>query len=145
MHGLEVKYWQVSGQSLSKDLAAQICERSMYGKIAVVADKPGSLSASTRKKWLRIIHKLEIERARTLQTRWTPEQAMRLVRAQNLTFTAKAPTDILEADVTFATADDFIKFAPDCYTMFVTCSLPKEKLYLITAWMPKGGLVVIYA
>lgn len=145
MHGLEVKYRHLNGKSLSHDLAAQIYDRSVQGKIAVVSDKPVSLLASVRKQWLREIQKLHIERARTLPTRWTPEQAMRLVRAQNLTFTAKAPTDILEADVTFATAEDFVRYAPDCRTLFVTCSLPKEKLYLITAWMPEGGLVVIYA
>jgi hypothetical protein len=144
MHGLDVKYRHRNDKSLSHDLATQLYERAMHGKVAVVTDKPVSLLASTRKQWLQLLYKLQIERARTLQTRWSPEQSMQLVQAQSLTFTANAPTDTLEADITFATADDFVRFAPDCYTMFVACGLPKEKLYLITSWMPKGGLVVIY-
>jgi hypothetical protein len=63
---------------------------------------------------------------------------------QNMTFTAKMPSDFLEADVTFATADDFVRVPPTCSSIFITYSFEREKLHMLTTWMPRNAGVVIY-
>jgi hypothetical protein len=63
---------------------------------------------------------------------------------QNLSFSARRPKDYLEADVTFATADDLLGATPICRTAYIAYEIEKEKLHLLTAWMHEGGVVVIY-
>ena len=145
MHGLKMEYRQLDGKSLSRDLTTHLHKRSLQGKAVVVTDRPFTMLASVRKQWLRLTRKTQIEYARRLESERTPGLSGQLGHIQTLKFTAKAPEDILEADVTFATVEDFIRYAPDCPTMYITYDVPREKLYLITSWMPKSGLVVIYA
>ena len=63
---------------------------------------------------------------------------------QAMTFSARPLDDLLVADVTFATADDFVRVPPVCPTVYVTYSFEREKLHMLTSWMPRGGLVVVY-
>ena len=145
MHGLEVEHRHLDSKSLSWDLATHLYIRSLQGKAVVVTDRPLTMLASVRKQWLRLTRKAQIEYARRLESERVPGLSSQLAHIRALKFTANAPESFLEAGVTFATVDDFIKYAPDCPTMYVTCDFPKEKLHLITSWMPRAGLVVIYA
>lgn len=143
MHGLRVE--NLSPQrGLSHDLAHHILSDSLPGKIVVVTDKPLSLLSATRKQWLHLIRRVEIEHARTLDAQQRQEFSDQLRWMNNLCFTAKPPTDLLEADVTFATVERLVLYAPDCATIYVTCDIPREMLHMITSWMPRRGLVVIY-
>jgi hypothetical protein len=144
MHGLNVEYRRLDRRSLSRDLANQLCESSLRGNVTVVTNKPLATLASVKKQWVKIIERSQIERARVLQSKQGHDLDQQIIHMQRVTFTAKAPYDILGSGVTFATVDDFLRFAPDCHTMYVTCGLPKDQLYLITSWMPKDGTVVIY-
>lgn len=144
MHGLNVEYRHLDKRSLSRDLADQIYDSSLHGNVTVVTEKPITALASVKKQWSKTIERLRVERARVLQSKQGHDLDQQIVHMQRVTFTAKAPYDILGSGVTFATVDDFLGFAPDCHTMYVTCGLPKDQLYLITSWMPKDGTVVIY-
>jgi len=62
----------------------------------------------------------------------------------SLRFSAAAPTDLLNADVTFATADAFSRIPPICQHIFITCAVTNQKLHMITSWMPKGSTVILY-
>ena len=63
---------------------------------------------------------------------------------RQLKFTAQAPEDMLEADITLATADDFVRNPPDCRMVYITYDFEREKLHMLTSWMPRNGVVVIY-
>ncbi|MGD8373944.1 MAG: hypothetical protein PVI21_03750 [Candidatus Woesebacteria bacterium] len=143
MHGLRVERLRPQ-KGLPYDLARHICNDSLPGKIVVVADRPLSLLSTTRKQWLRLIRRVEIERARILNAKQREEFSDQIRWMNNLRFSAKPPTDLLEADVTFATVERLVLYAPDCTTMYVTCDIPREMLHIITSWMPRRGLVVIY-
>jgi hypothetical protein len=54
------------------------------------------------------------------------------------------PDDLLEANVTFATADAFVRMPPVCPTVYATYSFEREKLHMLTSWVPRGGLAVVY-
>src|SRR5690242_13928653 len=112
MHGLNLRHRHLGkGVSLSKDLAERICERASYGKIVVVASNPTIMLSSVRKQYLRIIYRLQVERSRTLQSEQGQSLSNELARMRNLSFTTKL-SDTLEANVTFATADEVARFAP---------------------------------
>jgi len=129
---------------LSRQLAVHIASHASQGKVAVVTDKPVTLLASTRKQWLRLIRLTERERASTLNVARKEQLGMHLEWMRQLRFTAKAPIDLLEADVTFATADDFVRNPPDCRIVYVAYSFEREKLHMLTSWMPRNGVAVIY-
>lgn len=143
MNQLSVLYRELRG-SLAKDLAEEILERGLYGKIAVVTDKPVILLSATRKQWLKLIRNMQRERSSTLDAAKIAKLTQQIAWMQSCQFSAKDPDDLLEAHVTFATADDFSRVPPMCQRVYVTYEFGREKLHMLTSWMPKGGLVVIY-
>jgi hypothetical protein len=145
MHNLEVELRELrSNMSLSMDLAQQIAERSLSGKIVVIAQNPQSSYASVKKQWQRLIKRLETERARTLEPTQIARLQNEIVRMQRLTFSFTYSNFELDADVTFATADDLVEMPPVCQTVYVTYDFERRKLHLLTSWMPLHSLVIIY-
>lgn len=142
MHGLTVEYRSPSC-SLSRDLAQQL-SRQARGKVVVVAENPNAVLSSTKKQWMRLIRRAQRDRAATLSVITIAGLTQQIAWMLSLRFSAKAPDDLLEADITFATAEDFVRFPPVCPVVYVTYTFNKEKLYMLTSWMPKNGKVVIY-
>lgn len=143
MHGLLVEHRYPSG-NLSVELARELRELSLQGKAAVVTDKPAALLSSTKKQWAKLTRRAQRDRSSTLNAITVAELTQQIAGMQALIFSAKQPNDLLEADITFATAEDFVRFPPICPIVFVTYKFDKEKLYMLTSWLPKGGKVIIY-
>jgi len=146
MHGLCVEARLLNGHgSLSWDLAHHMYARALCGKIAIVTDRPKELLAATRKQWIRICMQAMRERASTLNASHILELNHIIARMQSLQFTAMAPDDLLDADVTFATADDFVRMPPVCPTVYITYAFERDKLHMLTSWLPKEGVIVVYS
>lgn len=143
MHGLFVERYLLEGKSLSWHIALHICAHGQSGKIAVVANRPEVLLATTRKQWLLLLRRSKNERSGTLSPARKHMLDERILWMENLSFTCKPPDDLLEADITFATADDFVRIPPVCGRVYVTYEFEREKLYMLTAWMPRNSLVVV--
>lgn len=145
MYALYTEQRSINGKSLlSWDLAHHLYMRSMRDKVIVVTDKPADLLATTRKQWLKLMRQVLRQRASTLNTVRSLELTEQISYMQNLRFSAKRPQEYLNADVTFATAEDLIKIAPICRTAYITCKIEREKLHMLTSWMPRNGVVVEY-
>lgn len=144
MHGLVIEKYSLNHKPLSQGVADHISAHGPQGKVAIVTDKPITLLASTRKHWLRLIRLAEKERSSTLNVSRREQLDIHLEWMRQLRFVAKVPEDVLEADITFATADDFVRNPPDCRIVYVTYSFEREKLHMLTSWMPRNGVVVIY-
>ncbi len=144
MYGLLTERYVLEGRTLSRQLALNIAAHALQGKVAVVTDKPVALLVSTRKQWLRLIRLTENERSSTLNPARKEQLKMHLEWMRQLRFTAKPPEDMLEADITFASADDFVSSPPDCKTVYIAYGFGSEKLHMLTSWMPRNGIVVFY-
>jgi hypothetical protein len=145
VHALSVEYRRIDGRPLARCLAHSLTERVHRGKVVIATNKPIATLAAVKKQWLRLERKVWVERASTLGAVKILELTGQLSSMRRVTFSAKLPDDLLlKADVTFATADDLMLAAPECKTMYVTYEFSKEKLHLITSWMPRGGIVTIY-
>ena len=144
MHGLFIEKYSLNHKILSRQLAEHLAAHGPQGKVAIVADKPITLLATTRKYWFRLIRLTENERACTLNAARKEQLEIQLEWMRGLRFIAKPPTDPLEADVTFATADDFVRTPPDCRMIYITYDFEREKLHMLTSWMPRNGAVVVY-
>ena len=144
MHGLFVEKHSLEDKPLSYHLARHICAHGPQGKIAVVTDKSEALLSATRKQWSRLLRHTQNERSGTLNPTRIDTLTGQILWMQGLTFTSKAPDDFLEADVTFATANDFVRVPPVCRCIYITYAFEREKLHMLTAWMTRNSLVVIY-
>jgi hypothetical protein len=144
MHGLFIEKYQLEGGSLARNIARHICSHSQNGKIAVVTDKPEALLPAVRKQWLKLLRQVQNEQAGALNPTRVDMLTQQILWMQELSFTYELPDDLLEADVTLATADDFVRTPPICRCVYVTYSFEREKLHMLTAWMPRNSSVVIY-
>jgi hypothetical protein len=143
MHNLSV-VWRTRPKVLSKELAERLYDTSYYGKAVVVTDKPAALLAATRKQWAMQTRRLQHQRASTLDATKILEVSRQISWRQTLRFSAKPPEEALEAAIAFGTAETFAAFPPMCRTMYITYRFSKEQLYMLTSWMPKGGIVIFY-
>jgi len=144
MHGLLTERYSLEGKTLSRQLAVHIVAHGPQGRMAVVTNMPTALMAATRKQWLRLIRLTENERSSTLNPARKEQLEMHLLWMRQLRFTVRVPEETLEADITFATADDFVRTPPDCRIVYVTYEFEREKLHMLTSWIPRNGVVVIY-
>jgi hypothetical protein len=145
VYGLCVEHRRIAAsKSLVCDLAQQLLESSYTGKVVVVTDRPVGMLSAVKKQWLRLERKVRTERASTLNLKRITDLSRYLAHMQATRFTARPPREFLTADITFATANYLTRLAPDCKTMYITYDFPKEKLHIITSWMPRNGAVVIY-
>lgn len=143
VHSLIREEFLVSSIS-TKSITRHLYTRVLCGKVVIVTDKPASLLPAIRKQWLKLAHKAQVERARTLDAMRIGEVSEVIAKMQGLHFNAKWSSDPEPADVYIATIEQLLQWAPECRTMYVTCPITQEQLHLITAWIPRGGLVVIY-
>jgi hypothetical protein len=127
----------------TKDLARHMYTRAACGKVVIVADNPVSLLSPLRKQWLKLMRKVQKEAAKTLNATRIYEFGQVVIRMQTLQFSCKWSADIYPADVCIATPEQLLQWAPECQTLYVTCEIKREDLYVITALMPKGALVVV--
>lgn len=147
MHNLYVEKRSLGNKtqtSLSRDLADHILQRAHYGKMIIATSRPINLLATTRKQWLKRLARLEVDRAKTLDTTRRSELSQRISLMHRLTFSASPPHDLLEVDVTFATPENLIKIAPICNTAYIVGDINIEQQHLVTSWMPNRGMVIIY-
>jgi len=144
MHGLFIEKYSLHHKPLSQQLAEHIAAHGPQGKVAVATDRPVILLASTRKHWMRLIRLTENEKSSTVNTARKEYLEVHLEWMRQLSFTAKVPQDLLETDITFATADNLVHNPPDCRMIYITYGFEREKLHMLTSWMPRSGVVVMY-
>jgi hypothetical protein len=146
MHSLVVEEKVASGlASLAGDITQQL--RTTQGKVVLVCTQPAVLLSLVRKRWKRIERQLTRERASTVDATKILRLTQEIGWMQRRHFSIKASPEALEffeADVVFATVDQLLRFAPECQMMYIACPLTQAQLHLVTAWMPKGRLVVRY-
>lgn len=127
----------------TKDLARHMYTRTACGKVVIVADNPATLLSPLRKQWLKLARKVQKESAKTLNATRIYELSQVATRMQALKFGCKWPPHEYAADVCIATPEQLLQWAPECKTLYVACGIRREDLYVITALMPKGALVVM--
>jgi len=129
----------------TKDLARHLYTRIYGGKVVIIANKPSAFLPALRKQWLKLMRKVQKERASTLNAERIFELNEVVVRMQSLQFSTTWPPDGYKlADVYVATIDELLRWAPEmeCQTIYVTCEVRPEHLHIITSWLKNNALVV---
>ena len=125
-----------------KVLARHIYSRMYCGKIVIVTNNPKIFLSPLRKQWIKLTHKVQIERARTLDGARISELTSLLVTMQTMQFKASWHTYDPTAHIHLATPEQLLAWAPECGTLYVVCDVRLEDLHRIAALM--RGLVVVY-
>lgn len=145
MHGFYIERRTLPlGTIISRDLAQHIFARGAKGSVVVVTERPHDLLSTTKKQWHALIRLVQRERASTLKAARIMELSNQVAWMQRLHFTHKLPEELMEDCVYFASADNLVDCPPICSTLYITSLITTEQLRLITSWLPKNGVVVIY-
>ncbi|MGD8373757.1 MAG: hypothetical protein PVI21_02760 [Candidatus Woesebacteria bacterium] len=143
MRDLILEEYSFGANPGTKDLVRHMYTRTACGKVVIIADNPTALLSPLRKQWLKLMRKVQKEAAKTLNATRIYEFGQVVIRMQTLQFSYKWSADIYPADICLATPEQLLQWAPECRTLYVTCEIKREDLYVITALMPKGALVVM--
>lgn len=121
MLGLHVEHRRLvdSGQ-LAAAIAQDMYSQGRTNSIAIIAKRPRSCMAALKREW------------QNLSDDPTPR------------ITTTPPIHDPQADVLIATIHQFLRWPPDCRTLYVTCPIGRVQLVLVTTWMPTNSRVIIY-
>ena len=144
MTGIYIEKRTPSAGRITPDLAKHLYIRFQCGKVAIVAERPVAFLSALRKQWIKMECQVRHERASTLNAARIHELSRQLYRMEELAFTAKLRPGEDQVGVQIGAIAQFLEWAPQCKTMYVTCPITSEELHLIAAWMPKNGLLVVY-
>lgn len=117
------KHFLKEQRLLPANLAQDLLSHAGMGKTAVISQSPLQLLEPTKKEW----HELSGH------------------KDPALSFSATPPHDLLEADVTFATLQDYLRVPPICQIIYIAQDIDRLDLHKITSWMPSRSLIIIYA
>ncbi|SRR6266540_5029956 len=108
MHGLIREEHSFGANPGTKDLARHLYTRITCGKVVIVANNPNTLLPPLRKQWLKLMRKVQKERASTLNAERIFELNEMVVRMQGLQFSTVWPPDGYKpADVYIATVEGY--------------------------------------
>jgi hypothetical protein len=144
MHGL-IREEIVFGPNVTaKALAQHLYTRIHFGAVAIIADNPSAVLPALRKQWLKLIRQAQKQKSSTLNASKIAQISDQILRMQAVNFSANYIPELCpQPDVVIATSQQFLEWAPECQTLYVTCDIEREYLYQITAWMQKGALMVV--
>lgn len=126
----------------AKDIARHLYTRMFSGTVVIVAERPATMLMLLRKQWFRIYRRIGREQSSTLDSGRLMEYVRLRSRMLAMRFTTKWPDD-MPAEVYIATPEQLLRWAPECRTLYVTCDMERIELHRITAFMPRGSLVVV--
>lgn len=126
------------------DVAEHLVGRMYYGKAVIVADNPLVFIGVLRKQWLKLMRSKQKERAATLNANKIAELAGTINYMGQLRFTREYPPDEYPGDVYIVSLADALRWPPDCSTMYIVSRVQQHEKYLLTAWLSRVSLAVIY-
>lgn len=145
MYKLNVEHRLLKDKSTMPDnIARYIQECQVYGRVAVVSDKPHELLGKIKQVWNDLVQETREEIAHTTNQKRKTRLINLLAYMPECSFTDRPPIEDSFEKVHVATIEQFIEWPPQCQTMFVTYPVETSQLYRATGWMPGYGLVIIY-
>lgn len=131
-------------EPLAVALANDMFYRSLFGRIVIITERPGTLLPPLRKLWLKEIRRQQKLRASTTDVPLVEKYSKAVGFMQRINFTTKSRFDDYFGDVIIATPEMFPDVGTCGMTIYLTCPVNKETLLTVLSFMPNDGLVVEY-
>ena len=139
MHNLSLSHRPLkttNPKTIAQAIAQHLAVHQLYGRVAIVAQHPAAFLVSLQKAWQALQGEMAAQGSKHTAT-------LQLMRT--CTFTTRLPIEQTYAWVQIATIADFLRWPPQCTTLYVTCPIKRVDLHMVTAWMPaKYGEVILY-
>lgn len=130
--------------ALSWHIARHMYLHHQRGRVVVITHNATHLRNNVQKQWQKLARHVQYQRAETYNALHIIELSNHVSSMQSLEFST-AEEDALSTDVMFSAPEHLLRNPPACDTMYIASTVPKSTAHQITSWMPRHGLVVMYA
>ncbi len=133
-----------SSDQHSLDLSLHLPRRLTAGHVVIVAENPRVFLSVIRKRWMRLLYDVEIQRSSTLDPLRRESLQHEVERMRTCTFSAKAPPDAPVGTQIFVVKPDWLTDLPEHMTLYIATSLTTQQIVQAMKRLRRGGLIVIY-
>lgn len=145
MHEFYVEQRSVSNMTaLPVDLTRHILLRHSEGTI-VAAHQPNILVDALKKQWLKLMRQAQQQRTDREDAIGIVEFTSQIAWMQSIDFRLADSDSLDVSGVVVGSPNDLIRSSLACSTLYTTCPVEREQLYLLSSWMRPGSLIIEYS
>ena len=133
---------QLNGQQASEAIVEDLISRPEPIRAAVITRRPYILLSVVRKRWLKKLRKMRIERARLLGSLQTNQLSQRIATLEKLQFALLSRHH--DADISFSTVHELSQLLYIYELIYVSSDVPVEAVQMALNDAPPGRLVIVY-
>lgn len=130
--------------NIMADIARHLYARAQIGKAVIVTSQPEEAQKLLQRQWLRLIRKLQIQRALTDNGAIIADLSRNISILQTMHFTTLAPFEAPHNDVFIMTPEGLQDILPECHTLFVAAPVPEALLAQTTACLQPNASIFKY-
>jgi hypothetical protein len=143
VHGLIREESSFGPNPRIKDLARHLYTRMYFSPVVVIVDNPSLAIIRLRKQWAKLVRKVQQEQLAANDASRLVELSHAISHMQNLQFSLEYPPDEYEGDIFVVSEQKALTSPLACRTVYICEEVSNERIYMLTAWMPPGSLVVL--
>ncbi|HUC89758.1 MAG TPA: hypothetical protein VMR45_03065 [Patescibacteria group bacterium] len=129
----------------SYDLTMSLPRRLSAGKIVVVHKNPKVFSSVIRKRWMRLLYEVEIQRSSTLNPLRRDGLKNEINQMKNCRFSARPPADAPKnTKVLIIKPDQVEENMPAYNTLCIATPLVSQQVLAAMRQLQTGGLIIIF-
>lgn len=144
MNSTRVIRVKLNGRPVSEALTNDYLRRSTLSPAVVVTARPYVLLSVTRKRWLKGLRKMRIQRARLLAGPEANKLTDCIMALETLRFVAGQAAGCPKADLIFTSLKELIRQEHSYRVMYVAQAISTPILRSLIYQMPSDGQVIIY-
>jgi len=133
-----------SSDRQSLDLTIHLPRRLMAGPVVVITGNPKVFLSVIRKRWMRLLYDVEIQRSSTLDPLKRESLEQEVIRMRSCTFSARTPQTAPPNTRVFFVKPEHIASIPEHMTLYLAVPLTTQQLLHAMERLRSGGLIVIY-
>jgi hypothetical protein len=135
---------KLDGRPVSEILIEDLMTRALSIKVAVITDRPYVLSSVVRKRWLKKLRQLYIQRARLLAGGEANRLSALIEALKNVQFSTNVSQGCQEANITFAAVEDLMHSRLEYQLVFITYELSTNNLERLIVRTLQNSSIFIY-
>lgn len=148
---IESGHWYIdvrgpgSSEEQSLDLTVHLARRISAGQVVVVCKEPKVFSSVIRKRWIRLIQEVEVQRSSTLNSLRRMGLEQEVQKMKSCKFSAKPKEKMPKnVQVSFISPQQVQDELEEYVTLYIATPLLSSQTLSVMKKLRKGGLIVIY-
>ena len=130
--------------SIAADMMRHLHTRQHLGRALVICEHPAVVLSAARKQWMKLSRVIQKQRASTLNADKILKYTHTITHMQHMRFTAKTVLEDPDADVYFLRASQLDAAPLQCFSIYLTTTLPATIARFLVEQLPVEALVIDY-